>query len=69
MSEICLDCFNKDIENEKEKLTKRDVVLEYDLCESCGEWKPCVIVIKERGLLASLKYLILDIVRKILSRF
>ena len=40
MSEICLDCFNKESGRE---YTERDVLLDYDLCETCGEIKPCVI--------------------------
>ena len=40
MSEICLDCFNKDCGKE---YTEYDVLLDYDLCEFCGKIKPCVI--------------------------
>ena len=45
MAEFCLDCMNKFY---KEKLTEKDVVLEMDLCEECGEWKPCIVKIKQK---------------------
>lgn len=43
MSEICLKCYNEEL---GEKLTEADVILDYeelDICESCGEVKPCII--------------------------
>lgn len=43
MSEICLKCYN---EETGENLTEADVIIdrhELDLCESCGEYKPCII--------------------------
>lgn len=33
-----------------EKLTEKDVVMDDDLCEECGEWKPCVIKIRKRSV-------------------
>ena len=46
MAEFYLECFNKYFSDEK--LTEKDVVMDDDLCEECGEWKPCVIKIKKR---------------------
>lgn len=46
MAEFCLDCFNKYIS--KKKITEKDVIMDYDLCEECGEWKQCVITIKKK---------------------
>lgn len=48
MAELCLDCFNQCIGGEK--LTEKDVIMDIDLCEGCGEWKPCVIRIKEKNI-------------------
>ena len=49
MAKFCLDCFNKYSDNEK--LTEKDVVLDFDLCEEYGEWKPCIIRIKRQNFL------------------
>lgn len=40
MADFCLSCFNKmnDLE-----YTEEDVILEYSLCEGCGDMKPCVV--------------------------
>ena len=46
MAEFCLDCYNKYF-GEKEQLSAKDVIMDYDLCEECGQWKPCVISIKK----------------------
>ena len=52
MAEICLDCFNKEREEYNEPpLTEKDVILDDDLCEWCGEIKPCVILIKEKNII------------------
>ncbi|MBQ6530088.1 MAG: hypothetical protein IJP94_04290 [Clostridia bacterium] len=45
MAEICLECLNKAFKNKK-PLREKDVIMDYDLCEDCGEWKMCVITIK-----------------------
>ena len=45
MAEFCLECFNKyytDVQYDEE-----DVNMSIDLCEHCGQWKPCIITIKE----------------------
>ena len=47
-AEFCLDCFNKYIS--KKEVTEKDVIMDYDLCEECGEWKQCVIIIKEKNI-------------------
>ena len=44
MAEFCLDCFNQMNDT---KLTDKEVILEDDLCEGCGEVKPCVMTIKK----------------------
>lgn len=46
MAEFCLDCMNKYAVDKK--LTKKDVIMDIDLCEGCGEYRSCVIVIKEK---------------------
>lgn len=53
MAEFCLDCFNKYIS--KKKVTEKDVIMDYDLCEECGEWKQCVIAIKEKNIFKKVK--------------
>lgn len=45
MAEFCLDCFNK---LGGTSYTRRDVVLDQDFCEGCGEVKPCVVVLRRR---------------------
>ncbi len=40
MAEFCLDCWN---EMNGTHYTPEQVVLEEDLCEGCGEWKPVVV--------------------------
>lgn len=48
MAEMCLKHYNE-LRNGAgyEALTKEAVVLEYDLCEMCGEMKMCVMCEKE----------------------
>lgn len=43
LAEFCLDCLNEQMGTH---FTDKDVLLEDDLCEGCGEVKPCVIVIR-----------------------
>ena len=51
MAEYCLECFKKYIATEEfAYLTEKDAVCIPDYCEGCGEWKPCVVRIKERSL-------------------
>ena len=49
MAEFCLECMNKYILPEDEQITEDDVYLDYDLCECCGEWKQCVVIIKQKN--------------------
>ena len=46
MAEFCLKCFN---ECNGTHYTKGDVVEEYDLCERCGEYKKCVVMLRGHG--------------------
>lgn len=48
MAEICLECLNKSFYENKKELTEKDVIMDWDLCEDCGEWKMCVIRIKRK---------------------
>jgi len=57
MAEYCIDCFNKYLS--EKKVSKKDVITSYDLCEGCGEWKKCVIVIKKKGFFAKIKEILL----------
>ena len=40
MAEFCLKCFN---ELAGTNYTEKEVWLDEDFCEGCGEWKPCVV--------------------------
>lgn len=40
MAEFCLECHNRLYGTD---LKEADVELEEDLCEGCGEYKPCVV--------------------------
>ena len=55
MAEFCLECFNK---YSKEKLAENDVIMDIDLCEGCGEIKPCVIRRKENNIFSSIKSIV-----------
>lgn len=46
MSEFCLDCVNKHFMDNGNELLIKDVVTEVDLCEGCGQIKPCVIKVR-----------------------
>ncbi len=49
MAEFCLSCFNEMFrERNKRDLTEKEVRLENDLCEGCGQMKPCVMEVKKR---------------------
>ena len=51
MAEFCLECFNK---INHRNYTKNEVWLEYDLCEECGEIKPCVMELTPKPILLRL---------------
>ncbi len=49
MAEFCLSCFNKMFKDRnKRELTEKEVRLENDLCEGCGQIKPCVMEIRKQ---------------------
>jgi len=48
MAGFFLECFNKYISDEK--VTEKEGITDFDLCEGCGEWKPCVIRIKRKNI-------------------
>lgn len=45
MAEFCLDCLNRFFIKNQEPITEKDVILDDDFCEACGEYRPCVISI------------------------
>jgi len=53
MADFCLDCYNK---MNGTNYRVKDVTLddELDLCEGCGEWKPCVLRLEPSGFLSGL---------------
>ena len=51
MAEFCLDCWNKRM-NTNDTAKKYIISRELDLCEDCGEWKPVIIRVKRRYILA-----------------
>lgn len=51
MAEFCLECFNK---IHHRNYTKSEVWLEYDLCEECGEIKPCVMELSPKPIVLRL---------------
>jgi len=67
MAEFCLDCFNKYFSDKK--VTEKDVIVDIDLCEECGEWKPCVIRTKEKNILKIVKNNIKVFLNTIISIF
>ena len=46
MAEFCVDCFN---ELNGTNIKKYDCVLDYDLCEGCGEIKKTIVVFRLSG--------------------
>ena len=42
MAEFCLKCLNQ---LSGTHYTKGDVIEAYDLCEGCGEYKKCVVML------------------------
>ena len=51
MAEYCLDCFNQiNKTNYKEKNVWIDCE-ELDICERCGEYKPCVMALHKKPII------------------
>ena len=48
MAEFCLKCFNTPNGTDYKA---HQVWLEEDLCEGCGEWKPCVMELQPKPLI------------------
>lgn len=65
MAEFCLECFNR---LGGTNYTRRDVVLDPDLCEECGEVKPCVVVLRRRVRFKLMIQDILDTLRQLRDR-
>ena len=51
MAEFCLKHFNEMFD---EELMEKDVVLEEEFCEGCGEMKPCVIALRRKSIFSKL---------------
>lgn len=53
MADFCLDCFNRVNESDYKR---EDVILEYGLCEECGQYKKVVVDLRPPyGLIATLQ--------------
>lgn len=48
MAEFCVDCWN-DLNGTH--YTENELWLEDDLCEGCGEVKPCIITLRRKPLI------------------
>lgn len=48
MAEFCLECLNKQIEDKKEYYDEKDMIMSFDFCEGCEEWKMCAVSLKRR---------------------
>lgn len=48
MADFCLKCFN---EMNGTRYEREDVIVEYGICEGCGEMKDCVVELRGYGLL------------------
>lgn len=55
MAEFCLDCFNK-VSGSAYSSRYFHLSKEPELCEECGEWKPVIICVKRRYLVAEWFY-------------
>lgn len=54
MAEFCLDCFNQ---LNGTDYTEADVWVDYsewDICEGCGEFRPCVVELRPKPILVHL---------------
>lgn len=51
MAECCVECWNK-IMNTNDSPKKFVVSRELDLCEECGQWKPVIIRLKRKYIIA-----------------
>lgn len=61
MAEFCLECFNK---IHGKNYTKHDVWLETDLCEECGEIKPCIVELSPKPIIFRLADFIAGLFQK-----
>ena len=62
MAEFCLECYKKLIKNAD--VDSNTIFFEIDLCEGCGEIKPCVVGVKKKSLWPILKGKIKEICQK-----
>jgi len=61
MAEFCLKCFN---ELNRTNYQANEVWLEEDFCESCADWRPCVVDLRPKHFLRRL----MDEIRNIIGR-
>ena len=55
MAEYCLECFNK---INKKQYKEKEVWIDYeelDICEGCGEIKPCIVNLYPKPILKRIK--------------
>lgn len=43
MAEFCIECENRMSGPDYEPITEADVITDWDYCEGCGQWKPCIV--------------------------
>ena len=64
MAEFCLRCFNEYIKPENEYYKESDLIIDYDFCEGCAEWKMCVVGIRSRK---KIEMKLCNLIRRILK--
>lgn len=47
IAEICLDCYNKKFPDRE--ITAKNVIMDDDICEFCGEYKTCIVQFKHKN--------------------
>ena len=63
MADFCLDCFNQINASD---YGREDVILEYGLCEGCGQYKKVVVdLVRPFGLFATLYRILIRLQTKL----